>query len=154
MYDIPALILWVEITVYGNYDCLLTACHSQAIGVTSSDAIPDGSFSASSKANNERGPSAGRLNGDNRGWSPETNTNHADYLQIDLQYDYVICAVATQGSVNNDQWTTKYKIKLSLDGVTFNTYKENKTEKVSLILMKHHAKLAPIFFSFFDILFM
>ena len=89
MYDIPVLILWVETTVYGNYDCLLTACHSQAIGVTSSDAIPDGSFSASSKANNERGPSAGRLNGDNRGWSPETNTNHADYLQIDLQYDYV-----------------------------------------------------------------
>ena len=142
MYDIPALILWVETTVYGNYDCLLTACHSQAIGVTSSDAIPDGSFSASSEANNERGPSAGRLNGDNQGWTPETNTNHADYLQIDLQYDYVICAVATQGSFNNDQWTTKYKIKLSLDGVTFNTYKENNTEKVSLILMKHHAKLA------------
>ena len=109
--------------------------------MTSSDAIPDGSLSASSKANNERGPSAGRLNGDNRGWSPETNTNHADYLQIDLQYDYVICAVATQGSFNNNQWITKYKIKLSLDGVTFNTYKENNTEKVSLILMKHHAKL-------------
>ena len=142
MYDIPALILWVETTVYGNYDCLLTACHSQAIGVTSSDAIPDGSFSASSKVNNARGPSAGRLNGNNRGWAPKTNTNHTDYLQIDLQYDYVICAVATQGSFNNDQWITKYKIKLSLDGVTFNTYKENNTEKVSLILMKHHAKLA------------
>ena len=142
MYDIPVLILWVEAIVYGNYDCLLTACHSQAIGVTSSDAIPDGSFSASSKVNNDRGPSAGRLNGNNRGWAPKTNTNHTDYLQIDLQYYYVICAVATQGSVNNDQWTTKYKIKLSLDGVTFNTYKENNTEKVSLILVKHHAKLA------------
>ncbi|RMX46885.1 hypothetical protein pdam_00020746 [Pocillopora damicornis] len=106
-----------------------TACHSQAIGVTSSDAIPDGSFSASSKANNARGPSAGRLNGNNWGWAPKTNTNHTDYLQIDLQYDYVICAVATQGSVNSDQWTTKYKIKLSLDGVTLNTYKENNTEK-------------------------
>ena len=46
-------------------DCLLTACHSQAIGVTSSDAIPDGSFSASSKVNDGRGPSAGRLNGNN-----------------------------------------------------------------------------------------
>ncbi|CAH3169062.1 unnamed protein product [Pocillopora meandrina] len=121
--------VYSEQRVYGNYDCLLTACHSQAIGVTSSDAIPDGSFSASSKANNDRGPSAGRLNGHNRGWAPKTNTNHTDYLQIDLQYDYVICAVATQGSVNNDQWTTKYKIKLSL-GVTFNTYKENNTEKV------------------------
>ncbi|CAH3169050.1 unnamed protein product, partial [Pocillopora meandrina] len=114
-----------EVEVYSEQ----RACHSQAIGVTSSDAIPDGSFSASSKANNDRGPSAGRLNGDNRGWAPKTNTNHTDYLQIDLQYDYVICAVATQGSVNSDQWTTKYKIKLSL-GVTFNTYEENNTEKV------------------------
>ena len=133
MYDIPALILWVETTVYGNYDCLLTACHSQAIGVTSSDAIPDDSFSASSSYNNNRRPSVGRLNLNSWGWLPETNTNHADYLQIDLLYDYVICAVATQGAVGGDQWITKYKIQLSLNGTTFNIYRENNTEKVSLI---------------------
>ena len=133
MYDIPALILWVETTVYGNYDCLLTACHSQAIGVTSSDAIPDGSFSASSSFSNARQPWVGRLNLNSRGWLAKTNTNPADYLQIDLLYDYVICAVATQGAVGADHWVTKYKIQLSLNDTTFYIYRENNAEKVSLI---------------------
>ena len=131
MYD--KLILWVETTVYGNYDCFLTACHSQAIGVTSRDAIPDGSFSASTYLNNNRRPSVGRLNLNSWGWLPKTNTNPADYLQIDLLYDYVICAVATQGAAGANQWVTKYKIQLSLNGTTFNIYRENNTEKVSLI---------------------
>ena len=110
MYD--KLILWVETTVYGNYDCFLTACHSQAIGVTSRDAIPDGSFSASTYLNNNCRPSVGRLNLNSWGWLPKTNTNPADYLQIDLLYDYVICAVATQGAAGANQWVTKYKIQL------------------------------------------
>ena len=132
MYD--KLILWVETKVYGNYDCLLTACHSQAIGVTSSDAIPDGSFSASTYWSNIGRPSVGRLNLNSWGWLPSTNNNPADYLQIDLLYDYVICAVATQGANDGgDQWITKYKIQLSLNGTTFNIYRENNTEKVSLI---------------------
>ena len=133
LYIYDKLILWVETTVYGNYDCLLTACHSQAIGVTSSDAIPDGSFSASSFFSNARQPWVGRLNLNSWGWLAETNTNPADYLQIDLLYDYVICAVATQGATGADQWVTKYKIQLSLNGTTFNIYRENNTEKVSLI---------------------
>ena len=131
MYD--KLILLVETTVYGNYDCLLTVCYSQAIGVTSRDAIPDGSFSASSSFSHSRRPSVGRLNLNSRGWTPETNTNPTDYLQIDLLYDYVICAVATQGANVVNQWVTKYKIQLSLNGTTFNIYRENNTEKVSLI---------------------
>ena len=30
--------------------------------------------------------------------------------KIDLLYEYVICAVATQGAYGIDEWTTKYKI--------------------------------------------
>ena len=146
LYMCDKLILWVETKVYGNHDCLLTACHSQAIGVTSSDAIPDGSFSASSSYNNNRRPSVGRLNLNSWGWLPETNTNHADYLQIDLLYDYVICAVATQGAVGGDQWITKYKIQLSLNDTIFYSYRENNAEKVSLIQLKYHANLGWIFF--------
>ena len=66
-----------------------------------------------------------------RGWAPRSTDDLNDYLQIDLLYDYVICAVATQGARNIDEWTTKYKIQLSLDGATFNIYKEDNTEKVS-----------------------
>ena len=131
MYD--KLILWVETTVYGNYDCLLTACSSQAIGVSSSDAVPNGNILASSYANKDRKPWVGRLNQKSLGWAPETTTEPADYLQIDLLYDYVICAVATQGADDHDQWTKKYKIQLSLDDDTFYIYKENNIEKVSLI---------------------
>ena len=107
--------------------------HYKAIGVTSRDAIPDGSFSASTYLNNNRRPSVGRLNLNSWGWLPKTNTHPADYLQIDLLYDYVICAVATQGAAGANQWVTKYKIQLSLNGTTFNIYRENNTEKVSLI---------------------
>ena len=109
--------------------------------MTSSDAIPDGSFSASSSYNNNRRPWVGRLNLNSRGWLPETNTNPADYLQIDLLYDYVICAVATQGADDVDQWITKYKIQLSLNDTIFYSYRENNAEKVSLIQLKYHANL-------------
>ena len=47
-------------------------------------------------------------------------------------YEYVICAVATQGAKNIDEWTTWYKIQLSLDGSTFVTYRENNRDRVSL----------------------
>ena len=41
--------------------------------------------------------------------------------KIDLLYEYVICAVATQGAYGIDEWTTKYKILLSMDGTTMVT---------------------------------
>ena len=105
----------------------------QAVGVASSDAFPNSSFSASTSFNNGiYAPSNGRLNGDIMAWAPSGNDN-PDYLQIDLQYEYVICAVATQGAAENDEWTTKYKIKLSLDGNSFVTYQENNVDKVGLI---------------------
>ena len=108
--------------------------------MTSSDAIPDGSFSASSSYNNNRRPWVGRLNQNSRGWAPG-RLNKPDYLQIDLLYDYVICAVATQGADGGDQWITKYKIQLSLNDTIFDSYRENNAEKVSLIQLKYHANL-------------
>ena len=102
----------------------------QAIGVASEDAIPDGSFSASSEYSNRHLPSKARLNGD-EGWEPKTRNKPNDYLQIDLQYEYVICAVATQGYAKSNEWTTKYKIHLSLNSSsTWVTYQENNVDKV------------------------
>ena len=40
-----------------------------------------------------------------------------------------VCAVATQG-LRINVWTTSYKLHLSTDGVTWNTYKETNIEKV------------------------
>ncbi|PFX30125.1 Neuropilin-1 [Stylophora pistillata] len=104
-------------------------CKSAAIGLAFNGTIPDSSFSASSSFSNSYRPSFGRLNRTNGGWGPKTTTNPADYLQIDLLYEYVICAVATQGDNGVDEWTTNYKVQLSMDGITFVTYQESNVVK-------------------------
>ena len=105
-----------------------------AIGVASRDTVPDSSFSASSEfSSNIYKASNGRLNG-HFAWIPSDNSN-VDYLQIDLGYEFIICAVATQGNgkvPGSYEWTTKYKIQLSLDGTTFVTYQENNVDKVGI----------------------
>ena len=98
--------------------------------------IPDDSFSASSVFKAKYAAKYGRLNGTGA-WEPKTTTDPDDYLQIDLLYEYVICAVATQGnpptqSVGAQEWTTEYKLRFSLNGTTFLPYKENKLDKVGM----------------------
>ena len=108
----------------------LAVCEMEAIGLATGGAIPDSSFTASSYFDNRYKASYGRLNGNNRGWAPKTRNKPTDFLQIDLLDNYVICSVATQGANGINEWTTNYKIQLSLDGITFFTYKENNIAKV------------------------
>ena len=100
----------------------------QAIGVASTYTLPDACFSASTEGEDLEA-FRGRLNA-LRGWSPRKNNRLDDYLQIDLQYEFLICAIATQGRSTSNDWTTKYKLQLSLDGSTFVTYQENDVDKV------------------------
>ena len=100
--------------------------------------IPDDSFSATSIYSPTYAAKYGRLNGP-RAWAAETN-GRDDYLQIDLLYEYVICAVATQGnpptqSPTAQEWTTEYKLRFSLNGTTFFPYKENRIDKVGHALI-------------------
>ena len=116
--------------------CYLAACDSQAIGLASGGTIPDDSFSASSTFAPRYAAKYGRLKG-KKAWEPKTNTDPDDYLQIDLLYEYVICAVATQGnpptqSPAYQEWTTEYKLRFSFNGTTFFPYKENKNDKVGM----------------------
>ena len=103
-------------------------CQIQAISLFISGRAPDGVFSASS-SRVDNGPEKCRLNG-NGAWLPSTKRNASDFLQINLGYEFYICATATQGNPTADQWTTKYKIYTSLDNINWTTYKENGTEKV------------------------
>ena len=116
-------------------NCYIAACDSQAIGLASGGRIPDDSFSATSIYSPTYAAKYGRLNGP-RAWAAETN-GRDDYLQIDLLYEYVICAVATQGnpptqSPTAQEWTTEYKLRFSLNGTTFFPYNENKADKVGM----------------------
>ena len=103
--------------------------------MASSGRIPDNSFSASSIFALRYAAKFGRLNGTGA-WEPKTTTDPDDYLQIDLLYEYVICAVATQGNPptqsSAQEWTTEYKLRFSLNGTTFFPYKENKIDKVGM----------------------
>ena len=112
-------------------DYYFAVCNTQAIGVARTGTIPDSSFFASSNFNSVYTAKYGRLNGV-KSWAPLGNINDNDYLQIDLLFEYVICAVATQGNPRANEWTTKYKLTLSLDDANFITYRENSTEKVGL----------------------
>ncbi|XP_068675550.1 uncharacterized protein [Montipora foliosa] len=103
-------------------------CQIQAISLFISGRAPDRVFSASS-SRVDNGPENCRLNG-NGAWLPSTKRNASDFLQINLGYEFYICATATQGNPTVDQWTSKYKIYTSLDNINWTTYKENGTEKV------------------------
>ena len=98
--------------------------------MASRDAFPDSSFSASSSRSGDEA-FKGRLYGDGA-WSPSGNNNVNDYLQADLLYEFIICAVATQGNPNADHWTTQYKLQLSYCGGTWDIYQENNVDKVGL----------------------
>ena len=98
--------------------------------------IPDDSFSATSIYNSRYQAKFGRLNGP-RAWEARTN-NPDEYLQIDLLYEYVICAVATQGNPPTNspaqEWTTEYKLRFSLNSTTFSL-----TKKIRLTRLVCHA---------------
>ena len=94
-------------------------------------------MTASSDASSNYYPYYGRLNG-NRGkgaWCTKTTSDRTDYLQVDMGTVHSVCAVATQGHRQGSHWTTNYKLHLSTDGITWNTYKENNVEKVVNKLM-------------------
>ena len=102
----------------------------QAVGITSSSAIPSHRLSASSSRVGFE-PDKGRLHGEGA-WSPIDANNPDDFLQIDLQYELFICAVATQGYPSSSFWTTKYRLLFSVNGIDWLTYKENGIDKVGV----------------------
>ena len=100
--------------------------------MSDSSVISDQRLSASSFGSGSSA-SDGRLEGSNA-WIPANNDNN-DFLQIDLGSRYFVCAVATQGNPNANDWTKTYKIKTSLDNVWRTFYSEGGSEKVHPFLL-------------------
>ncbi|XP_032235577.2 EGF-like repeat and discoidin I-like domain-containing protein 3 [Nematostella vectensis] len=115
----------------GNYTCECLegfngnncekGCGSHSRGLQSS--IPNNSFTSSS-AYSSCDPFKARIDNTSGYWAPATTTDPGDYLQIDLGPSHVICAVETQGGQHSGEWTTKYKLKHSMDGMNWTTYQE------------------------------
>jgi len=102
------------------------------LSVEDRNTVPDARMTASTFHSSRYYPYYGRLNENRRGgaWRPKTKTDRTDYLQVDMGAVHYICAVATQGLRSSSVWTTSYKVRLSIDGVIWNAYKENNGEKV------------------------
>ena len=104
----------------------------QPIGVQDVNKIPDSSLTASSYQNSNHHPYYGRLH-ETRGaksWSPRTKSDRNEYLQVDLGALHAVCAVATQGREGGVEWTTRYKVSVSRDRVSWSFYQENNKDKV------------------------
>ena len=108
------------------------------VGVEHRNKIPDARMTASTYYDNYQVPYYGRLN-ENRGheiWCAKTEADRTDYLQVDMDAVHSVCAVATQGNSGGlfSEWTTSYKLHLSTDGTTWNSYQEDNVEKASKII--------------------
>ena len=103
-----------------------------SVGVADRNIIPDSRMTASTFHASSYYPYYGRLH-ENRGdggWCTKTASDRTDYLQVDMGSVRSVCAVATQGYRGGHSRTTSYKLHLSTDGVTWNTYRETNIEKV------------------------
>ena len=86
-----------------------------------------------------------RLYGPYLGWLAKTKNNIPnEYLQIDLGGVYWVCGVATQGRFLGYEWTTKYKISLSMNNITWNIYQWNGSDKVGPVLITLRACAATL----------
>lgn len=113
-----------------------TECQ-EALGMENG-AISDGQISASSRYTDEYRASLGRLFLQRTiyqggGWSAQTYGSN-QWLQVDLNSQYRVTRVATQGQNAQHwyQWVIDYKLQYKDDGGSFQNYKEQglSTDKV------------------------
>ena len=100
-------------------------CYTKPVGVSDLSKIPDNSITASSQYSDGYQAAYGRLNG-NRGdgWCAKEAGRNDDWLQVDLGETFQVCAVATQGDRNGNEWVTDFKLFYSSDGNVWTPYKD------------------------------
>ncbi|XP_068677063.1 uncharacterized protein [Montipora foliosa] len=114
----------MRMELYGCAGC------TEPLGLEDND-IFDVQLSASSQWNENHSPQHGRLRMKakaNSGgcWSALSSDFH-QWLQVDLGSDSTVTRVATQGSNEDDQWVSKYRLQYSLSGIKFKFCKRRKS---------------------------
>ena len=111
-------------------------CFDYPVGISSAHIIPDKQMTASSAYKNTTYKRFRAHNGrlhDTRGdgWCTNISNSNDDWLQVDFAKTVQVCAVATQGDVNGNEWVTDFKLSYSSDGNNWTLYKDtNGTEQV------------------------
>ena len=106
----------------------LVTCDKDPVG-TGNGYVPDSRITASSILNDKTKPKYARFNGPSA-WCASKN-DLVPVLQIDLGVRYILCAVATQGNVDNDDMVTKYLFATSLDNSEWKRYQKSGVDLVS-----------------------
>ena len=116
-------------------------CFDYPVGVSSPGIIPDNQMTASSYTTTDYSSYRaynGRLN-DTRGdgWCSAVPDSVNDWLQIDFARIIQVCALATQGDVNGNEWVTDFKLSYSYDGNSWEAYKDaNGIDQVTYLSAK------------------
>jgi len=107
------------------------SCGINTVGISDKSIIPDGQMTASSQYSDNYQPFYGRLHGERGdGWCSKTANGDEDWLQVDLGKTTEVCAVATQGDINGNEWITDFKLSYSSDGNKWTTYKDKNGAEV------------------------
>ena len=111
-----------------NFDSIYVAaddCYTKPAGISDQGKISDHQMTASSQYGTGYQAAYGRLNG-NRGdgWCAKEATRNDDWLQVDLGKIIDVCAIATQGDRNGNEWVTVFKLSYSTDGNNWTPYKD------------------------------
>ncbi|XP_020609795.1 lactadherin-like [Orbicella faveolata] len=100
-------------------------CYTKPVGISDPRKIPDNQMTASSQYNHGYQAAYGRLNGDRGdGWCAKEAGKNDDWLQVDLGKTIALCAIATQGDRNGNEWVTAFKLSSSSDAQTWTPYKD------------------------------
>uniref|UniRef100_A0A8C5EF26 Contactin associated protein 2 n=1 Tax=Gouania willdenowi TaxID=441366 RepID=A0A8C5EF26_GOUWI len=88
--------------------------------------LPHTAFTSSSVFSNGYAPGYAKLNrrGGAGGWSP-LDSDHYQWLQVDLGTRRQVSAIATQGRYSSSDWTTKYRLLYSDTGRNWKPYHQD-----------------------------
>ena len=96
-------------------------------------------MSASSQYGAKNLAAYGRLNDDRGdGWCALEATRNDDWLQVDLGTPVDVCAFATQGDIDGNEWVKAFKLSYSSDGANWKTYQDASGTEVVRHNIKHN----------------
>ncbi|XP_023127857.2 contactin-associated protein-like 2a isoform X2 [Amphiprion ocellaris] len=119
---LPA-VLWIFCHVDGVRGALPT---TQKCDEALASSLPHTAFTSSSVFSNGYAPGYAKLNrrGGAGGWSP-LDSDHYQWLQVDLGSRKQVSAIATQGRYSSSDWTTQYRLLYSDTGRNWKPYHQD-----------------------------
>ncbi|XP_040921380.1 contactin-associated protein-like 2a [Toxotes jaculatrix] len=120
---LPPVALWIFCYVNGVHGALPASSKCDEALASS---LPHTAFTSSSVFSNGYAPGYAKLNrrGGAGGWSP-LDSDHYQWLQVDLGSRKQVSAIATQGRYSSSDWTTRYRLLYSDTGRNWKPYHQD-----------------------------